>query len=122
MLESTSVRLMEAGGAHFNCPDKEPSSRLRTIEDAGKLRVPFTSGLLIGIGESRRERMEALMALKRLHMEHGHIQEIIIQNFVPKPGTAMAGRYTEMKGPSRRSSFRTLFLSLGPQWLVGTTK
>ena len=90
MLETTSDRLSMRGGAHFGSPDKLPARRLETIRLAGVARVPFTSGLLIGIGETRVERMEALLALRALHAEFGHIQEIIIQNFRAKPGTRMA--------------------------------
>jgi FO synthase len=90
MLESASSRLSERGGPHFGSPDKEPSARLATIRLAGEQRVPFTTGILIGIGETRRERIEALLALRDLHETHAHIQEIIIQNFRPKPGTRMA--------------------------------
>jgi len=90
MLESVSERLMMRGGAHFGSPDKAPAARLATIRTAGELAVPFTSGILIGIGETRAERIESLLALRRLHDEYGHIQEIIVQNFRAKPGTRMA--------------------------------
>jgi FO synthase len=89
MLESSSARLMQQGGVHFGSPDKSPALRLATIEAAGECRVPFTSGILIGIGETRRERIDALLALRDLHDRHGHLQEIIIQNFQPKPATRM---------------------------------
>ena len=91
MLESASDRLLEPGGVHHGCPDKRPEVRLKTVRTAGELAVPFTSGILIGIGETRRERIEALLALRALHAEHGHLQEVIVQNFRAKPGTAMAG-------------------------------
>ena len=90
MLESSAPRLCEKGGPHWGSPDKRPVVRLATLEAAGALRVPFTSGLLIGIGETRAERIEALLALRDLHARYGHIQEIIIQNFRAKPGTRMA--------------------------------
>jgi FO synthase len=90
MLESASERLCARGGPHFGSPDKHPAARLATIRMTGEQAVPFTSGVLIGIGETRRERIEALLALRDLHEAHGHIQEIIIQNFRPKPGTRMA--------------------------------
>ena len=90
MVESTSQRLMQRGGCHFGSPDKEPSVRLETIAEAGRQNVPFTSGILIGIGETRRERIESLLALRDLHEKYGHIQEIIVQNFRAKPGTKMA--------------------------------
>ena len=90
MLESAATRLTERGGPHHGSPDKHPAMRLETIRLAGELAVPFTSGILIGIGETREERLDALLALRELHLRYGHIQEIIIQNFRAKPGTAMA--------------------------------
>ena len=90
MLESTAERLCKRGGAHFGSPDKDPASRLATLRYAGELAVPFTTGILIGIGETRRERIEALLEIARLHERYGHIQEVIIQNFRAKPGTRMA--------------------------------
>jgi len=90
MLEETSQRLSVRGGAHFGSLDKDPVARLATIRAAGELRIPFTSGLLIGIGETRRERIDALLALRDLHRLHGHLQEIIIQPFRAKAGTRMA--------------------------------
>jgi FO synthase len=90
MLESASERLSRRGGPHFGSPDKAPARRLQCIEAAGEAAVPFTSGILIGIGETRVERIEALLALRDLNDRHGHIQEIIIQNFRAKPETRMA--------------------------------
>ncbi|HZU90918.1 MAG TPA: bifunctional FO biosynthesis protein CofGH [Stellaceae bacterium] len=90
MLESAADRLCERGGPHFGSPDKKPAVRLATIAAAGEAAVPFTSGILIGIGETRAERIEALLALRDLNERYGHIQEIIIQNFRAKPGTRMA--------------------------------
>ena len=90
MLETTAERLSEKGGPHFGSPDKAPDIRVSAVRAAGEAAVPFTSGLLIGIGETREERIEALLALRDLNDAHGHIQEIIIQNFAPKPGTRMA--------------------------------
>src|SRR5580698_4724250 len=90
MLESGSARLSARGGPHFGSPDKLPAARLATLRAAGELAVPMTTGLLIGIGETRRERIESLLALRELHARHGHLQEIIIQNFRAKPGTRMA--------------------------------
>ena len=90
MLESASDRLCLPGGAHHGSPDKMPAARLATIRMAGEQRIPFTTGILIGIGETRRERIEALLALRALHEQYGHLQEIIIQNFRPKAGTRMA--------------------------------
>ena len=90
MLESASARLCEPGGPHHGSPDKDPAARLATIGEAGKQNIPFTSGILIGIGETRGERIEALLALRELHEKYGHLQEVIIQNFRPKAGTLMA--------------------------------
>jgi len=90
MLESASDRLCQRGGPHFGSPDKLPARRLATLRAAGELHVPMTTGLLIGIGETRRERIESLLALRDLHDELGHVQELIIQNFKAKPGTKMA--------------------------------
>ena len=92
MLESASDRLCERGGPHFGSPDKRPDARLETIRLAGELAIPFTSGILIGIGETRAERFDALLALRKLHQRYGHIQEIIVQNFRAKPDTPMAHR------------------------------
>ena len=90
MLESASERLTEKGMPHYGSPDKHPAVRLETIRLAGELSVPFTSGILIGIGETRRERIESMLALRDLHEQYGHLQEVIIQNFRAKPGTKMA--------------------------------
>jgi FO synthase len=90
MLESAAERLRHRGGPHFGSPDKDPAVRLKTIAAAGEAAVPFTSGILIGIGETRAERIQSLLALCDLNDRHGHIQEIIIQNFRAKPGTLMA--------------------------------
>ena len=76
---------------HWASPDKIPARRLETIRHAGELRVPFTSGILIGIGETRAERIESLLAIRALGEEHGHVGEVIVQNFRAKPGTRMAG-------------------------------
>jgi FO synthase len=90
MLETSAERLFRRGGPHFGSPDKLPAARLETIRAAGAAAVPFTSGILIGIGETRRERIEALLRLRDLNGRYGHLQEIIIQNFRAKPGTRMA--------------------------------
>lgn len=104
MLETVSNRLMQPGMAHHACPDKTPKARLRTLENAGRARVPFTTGLLIGIGETFAERVEALAAIQASHQRHRHIQEVIIQNFQAKPGIAM-----EHHGePSLEDMLRTL--------------
>ncbi|MGN6162826.1 MAG: bifunctional FO biosynthesis protein CofGH [Marmoricola sp.] len=90
MLETTSRRLFETKGlAHYGSPDKDPAVRLRVLEDAGRLAIPFTTGLLIGIGETLSERVESIFALRRIAREYGHIQEVIVQNFRAKPDTAM---------------------------------
>jgi FO synthase len=91
MLESAAQRLCEKGMPHYGSPDKVPAVRLETLERAGAAKVPFTTGILIGIGETRRERIESLLALREVHQRHGHLQEIIVQNFRAKPGTLMAG-------------------------------
>lgn len=91
MLESSSIRLCEKGGPHYGSPDKDPTKRLATLDLAGKEKVPFTTGILIGIGETRQERIESLVDIKRSHDEYGHIQEVIIQNFKPKENTKMSG-------------------------------
>ena len=90
MLETAADRLSQRGGPHFGSPDKQPAARLETIRAAGEVAVPFTSGILIGIGETRGERLEALLHLRDLHERHGHLQEVIIQNFRAKPQTRMA--------------------------------
>ncbi|ROS01150.1 FO synthase subunit 1 /FO synthase subunit 2 [Sinobacterium caligoides] len=90
MLESASTRLCEKGQPHYGSPDKDPAVRMETIDRAGQHRVPFTSGILIGIGETRRERIESLLLLRRSHLQYGQLQEIIVQNFRAKPGTLMA--------------------------------
>ncbi|MGH8745945.1 MAG: 5-amino-6-(D-ribitylamino)uracil--L-tyrosine 4-hydroxyphenyl transferase CofH, partial [Burkholderiales bacterium] len=90
MLESTASRLCLPGGAHHGSPDKVPAVRLAMLEAAGRARVPFTSGILIGIGETRLERVEALLALRDTHARHGHLQEVIVQNFRAKEDTRMA--------------------------------
>jgi FO synthase len=90
MLETTAERLSQRGGPHFGSPDKLPSARLETLRAAGEARVPFTTGILIGIGETRGERLDALLAIRSLAEQHGHVQEVIVQNFRAKPGTRMA--------------------------------
>ena len=89
MLESVSERLLLPGGAHDNAPDKKPSVRLRTLELAGRLRIPFTTGILIGIGETWEERIDSLFAIRDLHQRYGHLQEVIVQNFRAKPTIPM---------------------------------
>jgi FO synthase len=89
MLETSSERLSQKGGPHFGSPDKVPAVRMRTIEDAGRLSIPFTTGILVGIGETVRERAESLFAIRELHHRYRHVQEVIVQNFRAKRGTAM---------------------------------
>lgn len=91
MLESASPRLMQKGMPHHGSPDKDPALRLATLNAAGEAAIPFTSGILIGIGETRRERLDSLLQLRQLHEKWGHLQEIIVQNFRAKPDTLMAG-------------------------------
>ncbi len=90
MLEGIAPSLTKPGGAHYGSPDKDPIARLQTIALAGQYKIPYTSGILIGIGETRTERLASLLSLNDLHQQYGHIQEIIIQNFRAKPGTRMA--------------------------------
>jgi 7,8-didemethyl-8-hydroxy-5-deazariboflavin synthase CofG subunit len=104
MLESTNAALLAPGAAHDNAPDKIPAKRLRTIEEAGKQGVPFTTGILIGIGESREDRVDALIAIRELHRRYGHIQEVIIQNFRAKPEIPMAN----WPEPTRAEMLRTI--------------
>ena len=104
MLESTNRALLAPGAAHDNAPDKLPAKRLRTIEEAGKQRVPFTTGLLIGIGETLEDRVDTLMAIRDLHDRYGHIQEVIVQNFRAKPGIPMA----QVPEPSQGEMLRTV--------------
>ena len=114
MLETVSERLLRPGMAHDNAPDKVPARRLRTIALAGKLQIPFTSGILIGIGETPRERVDALVALRDLHERYGHIQEVIVQNFRAKPRIPMR----DAAEPSFDDLLRTLAVArlvLGPE-------
>jgi FO synthase len=100
--------------AHDNAPDKVPRRRLRTIELAGKLQIPFTTGILIGIGETPRERVDALVAIRDLHERYGHVQEVIVQNFRAKPGIRMR----DVPEPSLDDLLRTLAVArlvLGPE-------
>src|SRR5467141_1157283 len=117
MLENVSPRLMRAGLPHANAPDKVPALRLRTIEEAGKLSMAFTTGILIGIGETMEERIDSLLAIRTLHEKYGHIQEVIIQNFRAKPEIPMAAH----PEPSLEDMLRTIALArliLGPQMNV----
>jgi 7,8-didemethyl-8-hydroxy-5-deazariboflavin synthase CofG subunit len=117
MLENVSPRLMRNGLPHANAPDKVPALRLRTIEEAGKLSIAFTTGILIGIGETIEERIDSLIAIRTLHEKYGHIQEVIIQNFRAKPEIPMA----QHPEPSLKDMLRTIALArliLGPQMNV----
>ncbi len=117
MLENVSPRLMRDGLPHANAPDKVPALRLRTIEEAGKLSIAFTTGILIGIGETVEERIDSLFAIRTLHEKYGHIQEVIIQNFRAKPEIPMA-HHPE---PSLEDMLRTIALArliLGPHMNV----
>jgi FO synthase len=114
MLENVSPRLMRDGLPHAKAPDKVPALRLRTIEEAGKLSLAFTTGILIGIGETMEERIDSLFAIRTLHEKYGHIQEVIIQNFRAKPEIPMAAN----PEPSLEDMLRTIALArliLGPQ-------
>jgi 7,8-didemethyl-8-hydroxy-5-deazariboflavin synthase CofG subunit len=104
MLETTSTRLLAKNAAHDNAPDKDPAKRLRVIADAGKQNIPFTTGILIGIGEMLEERADSLIAIRNLHQKYGHIQEVIVQNFRAKSGTPMA----HWPEPDREDMLRTL--------------
>ncbi len=104
MLETTNTSLLEVNAAHDNAPDKVPSKRLRTIEEAGKQNVPFTTGLLIGIGETLDDRVDTLLAIRELHERYGHIQEVIVQNFRAKPGIPMRN----WPEPTRGEMLRTV--------------
>jgi 7,8-didemethyl-8-hydroxy-5-deazariboflavin synthase CofG subunit len=117
MLENVSPRLMRDGLPHAKAPDKVPALRLRTIEEAGKLSIAFTTGILIGIGETMEERIDSLLAIRTLHEKYGHIQEVIIQNFRAKPEIPMAAH----PEPSLDDMLRTIALArliLGPQMNV----
>jgi FO synthase len=114
MLESTSERLLQPGAAHDRAPDKIPRRRLATLEAAGALNIPFTTGILIGIGETPEERVDALLAIRDLQERYGHIQEVIVQNFRAKPTIRMR----EEKDPSFRELAHTLAVArllLGPR-------
>jgi FO synthase len=117
MLETTSERLSRRGGPHFGSPDKLPAARLETIRLAGEARVPFTTGILIGIGETREERIEALLGIRELGERHGHVQEVIVQNFRAKPGTRMA----DAPEPLLEDLLWTCAVArilLGPDWSI----
>jgi len=114
MLENISPRLMEPGMPHYECPDKDPAARMATIEAAGTLSVPFTTGVLIGIGETPREVVDSIFALAAAHDRWGHLQEIIVQNFQPKADTRMRG-----VEPPSREYFATIVAIT--RWVFGPT-
>ena len=117
MLETVSLRLMREGLPHANAPDKVPSLRLRTIEEAGKRSIAFTTGILIGIGETVEERIDSLLAIRELHEKYGHIQEVIVQNFRVKSDIPMAGH----PEPTLEDMLRTIAVArliLGPKMNV----
>jgi FO synthase len=117
MLETISPRLMREGLPHANAPDKVPSLRLRTIEEAGKRSIAFTTGILIGIGETAEERIDSLLAIRELHEKYGHIQEVIVQNFRVKSDIPMAGH----PEPTLEDMLRTIAVArliLGPKMNV----
>ena len=117
MLETTAERLSDRGGPHWASPDKAPRRRLETIRLAGELAIPFTSGVLIGIGETRVERLDALLALRALGEEFGHLQEVIVQNFRAKPGTRMSS-HPEPSLDDHLWTIAAARLLLGPTWHV----
>lgn len=117
MLETASDRLSEKGGPHFGSPDKAPKKRLEAIAAAGRAHVPFTTGLLIGIGETRAERIDALIAIRDLHQKYGHIQEVIIQNFRAKKGTRMA-HHSEPSLDEHLWTIAVARLILGPKMVI----
>lgn len=113
MLENVSPRLRQRGGVHQWAPDKDPAVRLRMLDEAGALRVPFTTGILLGIGETAAERAQSLMAIRQSHKRYGHIQEVIIQNFRAKPDIPMADAPEPNAGEMARA-IATARLVLGP--------
>jgi len=118
MLETTSRRLFEdKSGAHFGSPDKDPAVRLRVLEDAGRSNIPFTTGILIGIGETPAERVDSLFAIRRIAREYGGIQEVIVQNFRAKPDTAMA-RMPDAELADLAATVAVARLVLGPRMRI----
>ncbi len=117
MLETTSERLSESGGPHFGSPDKVPAVRLAALEAAGNAQVAFTTGLLIGIGETRAERIDTLVAIRDSHARHGHVQEVIVQNFKAKPGTRMAS-HPEPSFEDHQWTIAAARLILGPEMTI----
>ncbi|MDP6918587.1 MAG: 5-amino-6-(D-ribitylamino)uracil--L-tyrosine 4-hydroxyphenyl transferase CofH [Arenicellales bacterium] len=119
MLESASERLTERGGPHYGSPDKQPGVRLANIELAGRLKIPFSTGILIGIGETRRERIDSLLAIRELNDSYGHIQELILQPFRPKPGTLMAA-HPPASGDELAWTIAVARILFGPEMSIQT--
>ena len=118
MLETTSERLFSTPGlAHYGSPDKNPDVRLRVLTDAGRLNIPFTTGVLVGIGESVDELAESLFALRSVHAQFGHVQEVIVQNFRAKPGTAMRA-VPDADGDYYLAALAVARLVLGPKMII----
>jgi FO synthase len=118
MLETTATRLWsEPGGPHYGSPDKEPAVRLRVLEDAGRLNVPFTTGILLGIGETLAERVDSLFAIRRVARQYGSIQEVIVQNFRAKPDTAMRGM-PDVEAQELAATVAVARLVLGPKMRI----
>ncbi len=118
MLETTSQRLWSTPGlAHHGSPDKEPAIRLRVLQDAGRLAIPFTTGVLVGIGETPTELIDSLFAIRQISREYGHIQEVIVQNFRAKPGTVMAP-VPDLDGQAYRATLATTRILFGPKMRI----
>ena len=114
MLESTATRLFAPGGAHVDAVDKQPHHRLQTLREAGELKIPFTTGILVGIGETAKDIVDSLWTIRELHLRYGHVQEVIVQNFAPKPGIPMRS----WPPPEPQRFARTVAIArlvLGPQ-------
>src|SRR5262245_54662483 len=114
MLENVSPRFTTRGMPHFSAPDKDPAVRLRMLREAGELSIPFTTGILVGIGETREERVDSLIAIRDIHEQYGHIQEVIVQNFRAKPGTRMAD-FPELDAMEIARTVAVARLVLGPE-------
>lgn len=118
MLETTATRLWsEPGGCHYGSPDKEPAVRLKVLEDAGRHSIPFTTGILVGIGETFEERADSILAMRSIHRRHGHLQEIIVQNFRAKPDTAMRGA-DDLEGDEYLATIAATRIVFGPNMRI----
>src|SRR3712207_8866869 len=115
--ETPPTRLTEKGQAHHGSPDKDPAVRLRVLEDAGRLSVPFTTGILVGIGETTTERAESIFALRRVARTYGHVQEVIVQNFRAKPDTPMRST-ADLALDEHLAAIAVARLVLGPKMRV----